>query len=62
MGDTLGEVVWWLVVLAAVDMGLMALANFSLVGLLDMVPMLPKIVHVLMGLAGVWMLVGKFKK
>jgi uncharacterized membrane protein YuzA (DUF378 family) len=45
----------WLVVLGAIDLGLMGIMNFDLIGgLLGSWPMLVKIVYILIGVAGLW--------
>lgn len=45
----------WLVVLGAIEVGLMGAVNFDLIGiLLGGWPMLVKIVYVLIGAAGLW--------
>jgi len=45
----------WLVVLGAIEVGLMGVMNFDLIGsLLGSWPMLVKIVYILVGIAGLW--------
>ncbi len=45
----------WLVVLGALEVGLMGLLSFDLIGsLLGSFPMLVKVVYILIGAAGVW--------
>ena len=45
----------WLVVLGAIEVGLMGVMNFDLIGsLLGSWPMLVKIVYTLIGIAGLW--------
>jgi hypothetical protein len=45
----------WLVVLGAIEVGLMGLMNFDLIGsLLGSWPILVKIVYILVGIAGLW--------
>ena len=45
----------WLVVLGAIEVGLMGVMNFDLIGsLLGSWPMLVKIVYILVGVAGLW--------
>lgn len=45
----------WLVVLGAIEVGLMGVANFDLIGsLLGGWPMLVKVVYLLVGFAGLW--------
>lgn len=45
----------WLVVLGAIEVGLMGVMNFDLIGsLLGSWPLLVKIVYTLIGIAGVW--------
>lgn len=45
----------WLVVLGAIEVGLMGVMNFDLIGsLLGSWPMLVKIVYMLVGVAGLW--------
>ncbi len=45
----------WLVILGAIEVGLMGVMNFDLVGsLLGSWPMLVKIVYILIGVAGLW--------
>lgn len=59
---------WWLVVIGAVNWGLVGLGALLGGGSLNVVEMvlgsapgLVNLVYVLVGLAGVWMLLGKFK-
>lgn len=45
----------WLVILGAIEMGLMGVMNFDLIGsLLGTWPILVKIVYILVGIAGLW--------
>lgn len=45
----------WLVVLGAIEVGLMGVMNFDLIGsLLGSWPMLVKVVYILVGIAGLW--------
>ncbi|MCJ7805808.1 DUF378 domain-containing protein [Patescibacteria group bacterium] len=45
----------WLVVLGAIEVGLMGFMNFDLIGsLLGSWPMLVKVVYILVGVAGLW--------
>ena len=45
----------WLVVLGAIEVGLMGVMSFDLIGsLLGSWPMLVKIVYTLVGIAGLW--------
>ena len=45
----------WLVVLGAIEVGLMGVMSFDLIGsLLGSWPMLVKIVYTLIGIAGLW--------
>ena len=45
----------WLVVLGAIEVGLMGFMNFDLIGsLLGSWPILVKIVYMLVGVAGLW--------
>jgi hypothetical protein len=45
----------WLVVLGAIEVGLMGVMNFDLIGsLLGSWPMLVKVVYTLVGIAGLW--------
>lgn len=45
----------WLVVLAAIELGLIGVMNFDLIGsLLRAWPMAVKILYILIGAAGVW--------
>jgi hypothetical protein len=45
----------WLVILGAIEVGLMGVMNFDLIGsLLGSWPMLVKIVYTLVGIAGLW--------
>jgi len=45
----------WLVVLGAIEVGLMGVMNFDLIGsLLGSWPMLVKVVYILVGVAGLW--------
>ena len=45
----------WLVVLGAIEVGLMGVMNFDLIGsLLGSWPLLVKIVYILVGAAGLW--------
>lgn len=64
--ETLG---WWLVVVGAVNWGLVGLGallgggNWNVVEmLLGSMPALVNLVYVLVGLSGVWMLLGKLNK
>lgn len=64
--ETIG---WWLVVVGAVNWGLVGLgmllgnSNWNLVEMvLGGMPSLVNIVYVLVGLSGVWMLLGKLNK
>ncbi len=45
----------WLVILGAIEVGLMGVLSFDLVGsLLGSWPMLVKVVYILVGVAGLW--------
>jgi hypothetical protein len=45
----------WLVVFGAIEVGLMGVMNFDLVGsLLGSWPMLVKVLYILVGVAGLW--------
>jgi len=45
----------WLVVLGAIEVGLMGVMNFDLIGsLLGSWPMLVKVVYIFVGIAGLW--------
>ena len=45
----------WLVILGAIEVGLMGVMNFDLIGsLLGSWPMLVKVVYTLVGIAGLW--------
>lgn len=45
----------WLVVLGAIEVGLMGVMNFDLIGsLLGSWPLLVKVVYILVGVAGLW--------
>jgi uncharacterized protein len=56
-------VTWILVVIGALNWGLFGLFQLDLVNLvLGSVPLLAKIVYVLVGLSGLWMVVSKFFK
>ncbi len=45
----------WLVVLGAIEVGLIGVMNFDLIGsLLGSWPMLVKVVYILVGVAGLW--------
>jgi len=45
----------WLVVLGAIEVGLMGVMNFDLIGsLFGSWPMLVKIIYILVGVAGLW--------
>lgn len=63
MHKVLHWVAWVLVVIGALNWGLIGLFNFNLVQeLFGMVPMLVAIVYILVGLGGVWMIISKFMK
>lgn len=54
---------WWLVVIGAINWGLVGLANIDLVNvILGSWPMLVKVVYLLVGLSGLWLLWGKVGK
>jgi len=61
--STLEWVVWVLVVVGALNWGLVGALNLNVVELvLGALPWLARLVYVLVGLAGLWMLYGLVKK
>lgn len=57
----LGTVAWWLMVIGAINWGLVAL-GFNLVSMIfGSVPMVETIVYALVGLSGVYALLQKFE-
>lgn len=63
MNSTVSQVGWWLVVVGAINWGLFALFNFDLVEtIFGFNDLLLKVVYILVGLAGAWMLYEKFAK
>ncbi|MDO8503575.1 MAG: DUF378 domain-containing protein [bacterium] len=56
-------VAWWLVVIGAINWGLVGLANINLVNVVvGSWPTLEKVVYLLVGLSGLWLLWGKVGK
>jgi len=61
--DSLRTVSKWLVLVGALNWGLVGLVSYNLVdGLLGFSPMLVKLVYLLVGAAGVWGTYAKFSK
>jgi hypothetical protein len=57
----INTIAWWLVIIGALNWLLVGLFNFDLVwAILGFMPMLQKLVYVLVGLSGVYMLLQKF--
>lgn len=60
---TWAQVAWWLVVLGAINWGLVGLANIDLVNvILGSWAVLVKVVYLLVGLSGLWLLWEKVGK
>lgn len=58
---TLGTIAWWLVVIGALNWGLVAM-NMNLVSMIfGSVPALETLVYALVGLSGVWVLLERFE-
>ena len=61
--DSLRTVSKWLVLVGALNWGLVGLFNYNLVeGLLGLFPTVVKLVYLLVGVAGLWGVYAKFTK
>jgi uncharacterized membrane protein YuzA (DUF378 family) len=63
MNSSLGMVSWWLVVIGAIVWGLVGAMDFNLVNaIFGSWPSIERVVYVLVGLAGLWLVYEKFTK